>query len=148
MSSSHQFNQFNQFNQFESAKPRILVVEDHIIEQTIINLLAQKYGYEAHIVSTSEEAMSALSRDEHYSLILMDWRLPGTDGLTATRQIRELEERRGYHTPVIALTARAMDGDKGKCLQAGMDDYMSKPFTAEQFKDMLNRWIPKPGKKH
>jgi CheY-like chemotaxis protein len=126
----------------QKQKPSILVVEDHVIEQKLLFLLAQKYGYEVQIVSTSEEALSELESGKLFSLILMDWKLPGTDGLTCTKRIRELEKDKGYHTPIVAITGRAMDGDKSKCLVAGMDDYMSKPFTAEEFRQMVNRWIP------
>jgi CheY-like chemotaxis protein len=126
-------------------KRSILVVEDHIIEQKLLYLLAKKYGYDVEIVSSSEEALSQLQKGRLFSLILMDWKLPGTDGLSCTQQIRELERDKGYHTPIVAITGRAMDGDKGKCLGAGMDDYMSKPFTAEEFRQMVNRWIPDSG---
>ncbi len=123
-------------------KPSILVVEDHIIEQKLLLLLAKKYGFEVQIVSTSEEALTELESGKLFSLILMDWKLPGTDGLDCTKRIRELEQSRGYHTPIVAITGRAMEGDKKKCLVAGMDDYMSKPFTAEEFRQMVNRWVP------
>jgi CheY-like chemotaxis protein len=126
----------------QKQKPSILVVEDHVIEQKLLFLLAQKYGYEVQIVSSSEEALSELESGKLFSLILMDWKLPGTDGLTCTKRIRELEKGKGYHTPIVAITGRAMDGDKSKCLVAGMDDYMSKPFTAEEFRQMVNRWVP------
>jgi CheY-like chemotaxis protein len=130
-------------------KPSILVVEDHIIEQKLLALLAKKYGYEVHIVSTSREALTELESGKLYSLILMDWKLPGgDDGLDCTKRIRELERERGYHTPIVAITGRAMDGDKSKCLIAGMDDYMSKPFTAEEFRQMVTRWVPASGWTH
>jgi CheY-like chemotaxis protein len=123
-------------------KPSILVVEDQIIEQKLLSLLAQKYGYNVQIVSSSEEALNEIETGKLFSIILMDWKLPGIDGLDCTKRIRELERNRGYHTPIVAITGRAMDGDKKKCLVAGMDDYMSKPFSAEEFRQMLNRWIP------
>ena len=79
-------------------KPSILVVEDHIIEQKLLALLAKKYGYEVHIVSTSREALNELESGKLYSLILMDWKLPGgDDGLDCTKRIRELE--RGARLP-------------------------------------------------
>ena len=123
-------------------KPAILVVEDQIIEQKLLSLLAQKYGYEVQIVSSSEEALNEIEAGKLFSVILMDWKLPGIDGLDCTKRIRELERNRGYHTPIVAITGRAMHGDKIKCLGAGMDDYMSKPFSAEEFRQMLHRWIP------
>jgi CheY-like chemotaxis protein len=125
-------------------KPAILVVEDHIIEQKLLQLLAKKYGFDVQIVSSSEEALSQIESGRLYSLILMDWKLPGSDGLTCTKRIRELEKDKGYHTPIIAITGRALDGDRTRCLVAGMDDYMSKPFTAEQFREMVSRWVADP----
>lgn len=127
-------------------KRAILVVEDHQIEQKLLALLGKKYGFEVQIVSSSEEALSELESGRSFSVILMDWKLPGTDGLACTQKIRELEKAKGYHTPIIAITGRALEGDKNKCLDAGMDDYMSKPFTAEQFHEMLSRWVPETGK--
>ncbi|HEY9679876.1 MAG TPA: response regulator [Drouetiella sp.] len=132
----------------DNGKPAILVVEDHVIEQKLLFLLAKKYGYDVQIVSSSEEALSELEKGRLFSLILMDWKLPGSDGLQCTQKIRELEAGKGYHTPIVAITGRAMDGDKKKCLGAGMDDYMSKPFTAEEFREMITRWIPDTGGKH
>jgi CheY-like chemotaxis protein len=123
-------------------KRSILVVEDHVMEQKLLFLLAQKYGYDVQIVSSSEEALSQIESGKLFSLILMDWKLPGTDGLTCAKRIRELEELKGYHTPIVAITGRALEGDRSKCLVAGMDDYMSKPFTAEEFRQMICRWIP------
>lgn len=130
------------------SKPAILVVEDHIIEQKLLALLAKKYGFDVQVVSSSEEALSQIESGRLYSLILMDWKLPGSDGLTCTKRIRELEKDRGYHTPIIAITGRALDGDRTKCLGAGMDDYMSKPFTAEQFREMVSRWVLKASSKN
>jgi CheY-like chemotaxis protein len=70
----------------------------------------------------------------------MDWKLPMMNGLDTARAIRASESVSGRHTPIIAVTANAMVGDREKCLAAGMDDYLSKPFTANQFKRMLLRW--------
>lgn len=140
--------QANGYQNNMQQKPAILVVEDHIVEQKLLALLAKKYGFEVQIVSSSEEALDQIESGRLYSLILMDWKLPGTDGLICTQKIRELEKARGYHTPIIAITGRALEGDRTKCLVAGMDDYMSKPFTAEQFREMVSRWVPEPGNKH
>jgi CheY-like chemotaxis protein len=123
-------------------KQSILVVEDHLIEQRLLSQLASKCGFAVEIASTSEEALSAIESGRTFALILMDWKLPGADGLECTKRIRDLEKEKGYHTPVVAITGRALEGDRTKCLVAGMDDYMSKPFTAQQFKQMLCRWVP------
>jgi CheY-like chemotaxis protein len=127
-------------------KPRILVVEDHILEQKLLMQLALKCGFEVQVASSSEEAISALANGSTFSLILMDWKLPGIDGLACTKHIRDLEKEKGFHTPVVAITGRALEGDRNKCLVAGMDDYMAKPFTMEEFRQMLSRWVPESGK--
>jgi len=128
-------------------RPAILVVEDHTLEQRLLLQLAKKCGFDVEIASNTEEALKAFESGRTFALILMDWKLPGMDGLECTRQIRDLEKDRGYHTPVIAITGRALEGDRKKCLTAGMDDYMSKPFSMEEFRQMLARWAPQPAHK-
>jgi HPt (histidine-containing phosphotransfer) domain-containing protein len=72
----------------------------------------------------------------------MDYQMPEMDGIEATRRIRMLDREKGVHTKIVALTARAMEGDREKCLERGMDDYLSKPFTMESMREMLHRWLP------
>lgn len=71
----------------------------------------------------------------------MDWRMPVTDGLRCTLQIRELQEAQGHRVPIIAVTAHALAGDRERCLEAGMDDYLSKPFTLEQLQEKIQHWL-------
>src|SRR5271170_7755284 len=112
--------------------PSILVVENDRIQQMLLKLLCQKFGYAVSIVTTGEEALCAIGTSTaSYDAIVMDWKLPSMDGLDTTRAIRQLESVSGGHTPIVALTARAMVGDREKCLASGMDDYLSKPFTGE-----------------
>jgi len=126
----------------ETDKPVILVVDDHPTEQMLMRLLADRVGLVAHIVETGREALAALSGDRSYAMVFMDWKLSGDmDGLECTQQIREMEKGRGTRVPVVAVTAKAMVGDREQCLAAGMDDYLSKPFTLEQFTNMVQRWV-------
>ena len=122
-------------------RPIILLVEDNPIQLRISKAYAEKTGVEVHAVSNCREAIVALNT-RPYSLILMDWRMPEKDGIACTREIRDADANNGLHTPIVALTARAMEGDREKCLAAGMDDYLSKPFTTAQLKEVMSRWIP------
>jgi CheY-like chemotaxis protein/HPt (histidine-containing phosphotransfer) domain-containing protein len=98
---------------------------------------------EAEVVTNGREVLTALSRHP-YDLILMDCQMPGMDGFEATRAIRREEAKSGStpRTVIIALTANAMEGDRERCLSAGMDDYLGKPFTIEQLRRVLGQWLP------
>lgn len=123
-------------------KHKILVVEDNAVLQRVIQLLANKFGVDAEIVSNGQAALSAVHSGERFDAVFMDWRMPDMDGLECTRQIRQRETERGGHVPIIAMTANVMDEDRQACFDVGMDDYMSKPFNSDQFRDMLGRWLP------
>jgi two-component system sensor histidine kinase/response regulator len=120
---------------------RVLVAEDNAVNQTVIVHLMEKLGYRADVVANGTEAIEALSRSA-YAAILMDCRMPEMDGFEATEQIRRHERRHGGHTPIIALTANAMGGDRERCLAAGMDDYVPKPVTIEALAAALTRCLP------
>lgn len=122
-------------------KPLVLLVEDNPIQLRISKAYAEKLGIDVHTASNCKEAIAALEKRK-YALILMDWRMPEVDGIQCTRTIRDVDAKNGLHTPIVALTARAMEGDREKCLAAGMDDYLSKPFTTAQLKEVIGRWIP------
>ncbi len=119
-------------------KRRALVVEDNPINQRVIVQMIERRGYRADVASNGLEALDRLSQ-EAYDLVLMDCQMPVMDGYEATREIRRLEGS-NRHTPIIAVTANAMVGDREKCLAAGMDDYLSKPVKMEALEAMLNRW--------
>lgn len=120
-------------------KPRILVVEDELINQTVARMFLKQQGYEFDIVSSGETAL-ALFISRIYTAILMDVGLPGIDGLETTRRIRNLEHGSGKHIPIIALTANGMEY-KTKCLDAGMDDFSIKPFKFSELSLILKGWI-------
>jgi CheY-like chemotaxis protein len=122
---------------------RILLAEDNPINQMVAQLLLQRLGFGADVVTTvatGREALDALAAAT-YALVLMDVQMPEMDGLEAVRRLRAQET--GDPAPVIAMTARAMDGDRERCLEAGMSDYISKPITMERFIAVLDRWMPK-----
>jgi signal transduction histidine kinase/CheY-like chemotaxis protein len=115
---------------------RILVAEDNLINQTVILHTLTNLGHNPAIAQNGKEALSALENGV-FDLVFMDVQMPEMDGLTATRKIREAEQKTGSHTPIIAMTAHAMKGDKEICLAAGMDDYISKPASSDQIRDMI-----------
>ncbi|MZP29236.1 response regulator [Heliobacterium undosum] len=121
----------------------ILLVEDNPINQKLALNLLNKFGLTAHVAENGLEAVEASARAA-YRLILMDCHMPVMDGYAATRAIRERERERekGVHTPIVALTARAMQGDRDECLTVGMDDYISKPFKRDDLWRILRRWMP------
>jgi CheY-like chemotaxis protein len=119
----------------------ILVVEDHPVLQELAVRQLHKLGLSADAVSSGKEALTLLSRN-NYSLILMDCQMPTMDGFSATRTIRQNELGAGKHIPIVAMTAGAIKGDREKCLDAGMDDYLSKPVSQEQLRSMLEKWLP------
>ncbi len=120
----------------------ILIAEDSPVLQQMLQLLFDRLGYVVNIVGNGREAVEAAARG-NYSVIFMDWQMPEMDGLEAVRVIRQAESQKGGHTPIIAMTANAMQGDRDTCLAAGMDDYISKPFTFEELRTMVTRWLPK-----
>ncbi|MBF0448625.1 MAG: PAS domain S-box protein [Magnetococcales bacterium] len=120
----------------------LLVVEDNLINQKVTLLQLKKLGYAAHTVCNGKEAVEAVS-DFPYALVLMDCQMPVMDGFDATRAIRKVDQVQSRHTPIIAMTANAMKGDRERCLEAGMDDYLSKPVAPETLFEKLKYWIPK-----
>ena len=91
-------------------------------------------------MSCCEEALRALEK-RPFDVILMDWQMPVVDGLTCATRIREREHSRGDRTPIVAVTAHVLDGDREKCLAAGLDDYLGKPFTVAQLKETIYGWM-------
>lgn len=128
----------------------VLVVEDNPTQQMLLKHLGARCGFEPVIVGSCDEVLQALTLSDSYSMVLMDWVLSGSsaDGLDCTRAIRQMEidQGKGRHVPIIGFTARAMVGDREACLESGMDDYLSKPFTIEQLTAIVGKWTRKNGK--
>jgi hypothetical protein len=114
----------------------VLLVEDNLVNQKLAVTLLQRWG---HRVTVAENGVVALERwaAQRFDVILMDMMMPVMDGLEATRQIRGLETDR--HIPIVAMTANAMESDRQRCLEAGMDDYIAKPIKAQELQDLLQR---------
>ena len=121
------------------AKGRVLVVEDNPINQMVACGILKRLGYGADIAADGLEALEAVQRTD-YVAILMDCQMPRMDGYSATGEIRS-REGGTRHTPVIAMTAGAIDGDRERCLAAGMDDYISKPVKPKDVGSALDRWV-------
>ena len=120
---------------------RILVAEDNIINQKLALRLIEKFGYHAEAVANGAEAVKVLELMP-YHLVLMDMQMPEMDGMEATRIIRDPASNVLDHDiPIIALTAHAMIGDKQKCLEAGMNDYLSKPIDPKEFHEKIRKYI-------
>jgi len=118
---------------------RVLLAEDNAINRKVAVALLEKLGHEAQVACTGTEALAAWER-ESFDLILMDVQMPEMDGFDATRAIRaqEKSDKASGHTPIVALTAHAMKGDEERCLEAGMDAYLSKPIRLDALRATLD----------
>ena len=124
-------------NEVEKKSLKVLVAEDHLLMQNITKIMLEKKGHQVVIASNGQEAIDAF--DNSFDLIIMDIQMPVVDGVTATNSIRERE--RGKRIPIIALTAHAQMGDRERFLESGMDDYVSKPYKADDFYGVLNKYV-------
>jgi len=120
----------------------ILLAEDNEANQFLIKAITKFENWEITVVDNGEQAVNEY-KSGNFDLILMDVQMPVMNGYEATRLIREIEETKNIHTPIIALTAYAMKSDKDKCIEAGMDDYISKPFKKQQFLDTIQALLDK-----
>ncbi|MEC4875839.1 ATP-binding protein [Pseudomonas sp. NC26] len=118
---------------------RVLLVEDNPVNQSVIEAMLRSLGLEVSVAHDGAQAVEQVSQ-QHFAAILMDCRLPQVDGYEATRRIRRLPN--GGQLPIIALTANALQGDRERCMAAGMDDYLSKPFRRTDLQRVLQRWLP------
>jgi two-component system, sensor histidine kinase and response regulator len=120
-----------------ASRMRILVAEDNPVNQTLAMRILEKLGHQVTLANNGREALDK-SQSDDFDLVLMDVQMPHLDGLEATRLIRLAEKSTGKHIPIIAMTAHAMKGDRERCIDAGMDGYLSKPIRIEELKASLS----------
>ncbi len=119
---------------------RILVAEDNVVNQKVVEKILQKHGYETTIVEDGAEAIKAFDQQD-FACVFLDCQMPNKNGFEVCHAIREREAGTHRHIPVIALTANAIKGDRERCLAAGMDDYIAKPFRKKELIEVLQHWI-------
>jgi CheY-like chemotaxis protein/HPt (histidine-containing phosphotransfer) domain-containing protein len=120
----------------------VLVVDDSEVNQQVAAAMLGKLGYRAEVVGNGADALAALARAP-YGAVLMDCQMPEMDGFAASAELRR-REGQVRHTPIIAMTAYALRGDRERCLAAGMDDYLAKPVRIGALQAALRRWLPHP----
>jgi two-component system, sensor histidine kinase and response regulator len=118
----------------------VLVAEDNLVNQRLATRLLEKRGHRVSLAGNGREALSALEK-QSYDLVLMDIQMPEMDGLEATAMLRQGEKGSERHQPVIALTAHAMKGDQERCLDAGMDGYLTKPIRPQELDEILDKYV-------
>jgi signal transduction histidine kinase/DNA-binding response OmpR family regulator len=124
----------------DSRPLRILLAEDNPINQTVVVRMLEKMGHSPAIAPDGRQALS-MYNSQTFDLIFMDVQMPAMDGLTATMEIRKQEKKSGAHIPIVAMTAHAMKGDKERCLEAGMDGYLSKPISSRGIEDVIAQLV-------
>jgi CheY-like chemotaxis protein len=115
----------------------VLVVDDNEVNALVVGAMLETMGCRVQAVESGEQALVLLT-EASFDMVLMDCQMPGMDGYEATRRIRREGGKR--RLPIVALTA---NGDRERCLQAGMDDYLTKPVTAQALRQAIDRWVPK-----
>jgi PAS domain S-box-containing protein len=124
---------------FKGNNTKILLVEDNLVNQKVACGLLKKLGLSAEVAANGQIALDKIEAVK-YDLVFMDCQMPVMSGYEATEAIRHKEKETDQHLPIIAMTANAMEGDREKCIAAGMDDYLSKPVKAEALKEILDKW--------
>ena len=125
----------------DKRKIRILVAEDNPVNQKVAQAMLRKMGLRANVVANGQEAVNALQMIP-YDLVLMDCQMPEMDGFEATRSIRQEGSRAlNPQIPIIAMTASNMRGDRDKCIQAGMSDFIAKPVQKRELSEIIDRWL-------
>ncbi len=121
--------------------PKILVVEDNDVNQRVILTMLRKLGFEALLAANGQQGLEILSSNKQVELVIMDCQMPLMDGYTAARKVRGNAEKYNPNIKIIAMTGNALEGDKQKCLDSGMNDYMSKPIRLATLKANLEQWL-------
>jgi len=119
---------------------RVLLVEDIPTNQIVATIELQRLGLEVATAGNGEEAITLLA-NSRFHMVFMDCQMPVMDGYEATRMIRKGERTTGKHMPIVAMTANALEGDRDRCLEAGMDDYITKPFNPDDLRATVERWL-------
>jgi two-component system sensor histidine kinase/response regulator len=122
---------------------RLLLAEDNVVNQKVAVRMLEKWGHSVRVVSNGKQAVEAIATQD-FDAVLMDVQMPILGGFEATAAIREAERSSGRHIPIIAMTAHAMQGDRERCLNAGMDAYVAKPISAKEFADVLRSVVTRP----
>lgn len=128
-----------EFEALEFKSKRVLIVEDNVVNQTVMKSIVEKLGCVANISNNGQEAVDYLKQNQ-VDLVFMDCQMPIKDGYEATRDIR-CHEADGFNVPIIAVTANVMSGDKARCLESGMDDYVKKPVKLAAIKAVLKNYL-------
>ncbi len=121
---------------------KILLIEDNLLNQKVVMFYLQKLNYSITATTNGNDAIEIV-KNEKFDLILMDIMLPEKNGYEITREIRQFEKENSVNNPVpiIALTANTYDNDRDRCLEAGMDEYLEKPFTSQQLIEMIQKFV-------
>ena len=121
---------------------KILLVEDNMLNQKVVTFNLRKQNYDVVTADCGSAAIKAYEENK-FDLVLMDIMLPEMDGFEITAEIRKREKEAGENSvPIIALTANTLDNDRDKCIQSGMDEYLAKPFTADELITVIKQFIP------
>ena len=120
-------------------KLRVLLTEDNFVNQRLASRILENAGHQVQLAGNGLEALAALEQSE-FDIVLMDIQMPEMDGFEATAEIRKKEQGTGHHMPIIAMTAHAMTGDRERCMDGGMDDYISKPIRANLLLELLEKY--------
>jgi CheY-like chemotaxis protein len=123
----------------ERSNARVLVAEDNVVNQRLVKHMLEKVGCRVDLAANGREAVS-MAAERRYDIVFMDCFMPELDGYAATAELRQREWPGEPRLPIIALTANAMAEDRTRCLDAGMDDYLSKPVRMEEIREVLRRW--------
>ena len=126
----------------EGHQPHILLVEDYKANVMVATALLDIFGYSYAVANNGQEAID-LVKTQPFDLVLMDVQMPGIGGFEATQLIREWEKDSGNHIPIVGMTAHSLKGDRELCINAGMDDYLAKPFHPDEFESRIQKNLRK-----